>query len=361
MKILNISLDSKILDNNSAVAKRVIGYGSLVDKYVVLVLAHENKIINLSEKVKVIAVKKNFCRIYNFLKLKFNANKILSEKLDIITVQDSYFVGYLAAKLAKKFNIGLEIQVHGFEKFNGIRKILAKRVLKKANAVRVVSQRLRKKLISEFNVSGDKITVVPIYVKVRKLESYKVKKHNDEFIFLTVGRLVPVKNIEMQIEAVKKLKSLKVEKNFELWIIGDGPERKKLEKLCYALGVTRYVRFLGWQDDLEKYYSQADAFLLTSSSEGWGMAIVEAASFGLPIIMTDVGLAGEVIKNNESGIVIPVGYQPALEYAMIRLVENEDLRKKLGAGAYQAIQALPNHEQTIKKMIDSWKKAMENK
>jgi len=91
----------------------------------------------------------------------------------------------------------------------------------------------------------------------------------------------------------------------ELWIVGDGKQRQALKHEVETRLIAS-VKFQGWQDDLDKFYNQADAFLLTSNSEGWGMVVVEAASFGLPIIMTDVGLAGEVIKDGESGIVIPV-------------------------------------------------------
>ena len=69
-------------------------------------------------------------------------------------------------------------------------------------------------------------------------------------------------------------------------------------------------------------------FLLTSNYEGWGLAIIEAASFGLPIIMTDVGCAGEIIKNEESGIIIPVGDKKALAAAMTKLIQNKNFGKK---------------------------------
>jgi len=75
MKVLNISLDKNLLDKNSAVSKRMIEYGNLVDKFTVLVLADKNNEINLNDKVKIIAIKKSFCKIYNFLKLKIKPEK----------------------------------------------------------------------------------------------------------------------------------------------------------------------------------------------------------------------------------------------------------------------------------------------
>ncbi len=88
--------------------------------------------------------------------------------------------------------------------------------------------------------------------------------------------------------------------------MGDGPENENLENVSKKLGVEKQVKFWGWQNDTEKSYNQADMFILTSYAEGWPLVIVEAAQYGLPIIMTDVGSAGDLVVNNVSGLVVPV-------------------------------------------------------
>ena len=346
-----------MLEKNSHLARRVVGYGEIVDKYIVLVPTPKDEEKVLSNKVKVYGVGGRG-KILKFLRVFNLAKKLLQgEDYDLITVQDQYYLAWLAWKLARQFKIGLEIQVHGFEKFFGWRKMIAKFVIPRADAIRVVSQRLKKQMIDDFGVKEEKITVVPIYVERISHIAYRTSP-DGKFIFLTVSRLVPVKNIEMQIEALAII--VKQFPGAKLWIVGDGVERKKLEKICYELHVTRYVTFFGWQNDLGKFYSQADAFLLTSNYEGWGMVIIEAASFGLPIIMTDVGCAGEVIKDGESGIVIPVGGQKELEAAMRKIIEDEDLRQKLGEGAKKAVEELPSRGETLKLYLESWRKACGN-
>jgi len=363
MKILSLGLDNSILDKNSALAQRVIEYNNLVDKYEVIVPSQKNENIILSEKVKVYGSgggnkSAQFIKIYNL------AKKLLrEEKYDIITVQDQYYLALIGLKLSKKFNLGLEIQIHGWEKYYGLRKLIAKYVLPRAGAVRCVSQRLKRQLVSQFNVIENKITVVPIYVeKSRSLkpEPPKLNKEiNNKFIFLTVGRLVKVKNIGLQIEAMVEV--VKKYPDTELWIAGDGSERAKLEELSCELGITRYVKFLGWREDLDNYFNQADAFVLTSNFEGWGLAVIEAAGCGLPIIMTDVGCAGEVIKNSESGIVITAGDKHKLIEAMFKIIEDENLRKKLGANAKLAASRLPSEEQILELYKKSWEIAVTNK
>ena len=98
--------------------------------------------------------------------------------------------------------------------------------------------------------------------------------------------------------------------NTELWIVGDGLERKKLELEIAKYKLENSVKLFGWQNNPDEFYSQADAFLLTSNYEGWGMVVIEAADYGLPIIMTDVGCAGELIENEKSGLVVPVKIRP---------------------------------------------------
>jgi len=360
MKVLSIGTDKNIFINDSAVARRVIEYGGLVDKYAVVVPADKSQEKSLTDNVAVYGISAGskflkLLKIYNFTK------KILSlEKYDVITVQDQYYLAIVGWLLARKFDSELEIQLHGFEKFRGIRKWVAKFVLPRADSVRTVSQRLKRQLISDFGVKDDKITVVPIRVDLG-FTNYDlgIKNNNGKFIFLTAGRLVPVKNIGMQIEAMVEV--IKKYPQAELWIAGDGPERKNLEARAKRLEVSGVVRFLGWQKDLKQFYEKIDVFLLTSNAEGWPLVIVEAASFGLPIIMTDVGSAGELINNNESGLVIPVGGGQVLEEAMRKLIEDNDLRERLGKSARQAILNQPGKEEILALYKKSWERALDAK
>ncbi|OGZ34770.1 MAG: hypothetical protein A2174_02410 [Candidatus Portnoybacteria bacterium RBG_13_41_18] len=239
--------------------------------------------------------------------------------------------------------------------------------MKKADGIRVVSQRVKKSL-GQMGVAEEKISEVPIYtdntvllperspqgevegledpsMRPVKIGAYSGNKKIDKFIFLTVGRLVKVKNIKMQIEAMTE--TIKQRPDAELWIVGDGPERQKLKVKSYELKVESNIKFLGWQVDLENFYRQADVFLLTSNYEGWGLAAVEAASYGLPIIMTNVGCAGELIKDGINGLVVPVGDQKKLTEAMGQLIVDKELREALGQNAAKSVRNLLNKEENL--------------
>lgn len=356
MKILTLSLDNSIFNVNSNLAKRIIEYSSLLEKNTVVVPNFEDRKLNLNQKVNVIGVGGSH-KITVLLKI-FNLAKSLlkEEKYDIISVQDPYYLAFVALILAKKLHKGLEIQVHGWEKFYGLRKLAAFYVLPRADALRTVSQRLKRQLIARFKVKENKITVVPIYApQINLIDDSAIQPRNidnNKTVLLTVGRLVPVKNIKLQLKAMSEI--ITNYQNIELWIIGEGVQKTTLQKIVKKLGLDNSVKFFGWQENLANFYKQADIFLLTSNFEGWGMAVIEAASYNLPIIMTDVGCAGEVIKNRQSGLVIPVGGLKKLKEALIKLLDNKLLRKELGEQARQAIKNLPNKGETLSLYKKSW-------
>ena len=362
MKVLSLGLDSSIVDKQSDLARRVLDYGALTEKYIVIIPAAKNEQIDLSDKVEIFTVGGcgKFLKLFRIYNL---AKKILrQEKFDVISVQDIYYLALAAVILAQKNKIGLEFQVHGWEKFYGLRRVLAGFVLRRANAIRAVSQRLKKQLVEKFNLAEEKITVVPIFtdINIGRLKD-NGKKDKSRQVFLAVGRLVPIKNITLQIEAMAEI--TKKYSNAELWVVGDGPEFNNLKIKIKKLKLEESVKLLGQKtkEELNEIYSQADVFILTSDLEGWGLAVIEAASYGLPIIMTDVGCAGEVIKNNESGIVVPIGGKLSLIQAMETLLRDEALRQRIGEGARQAVEALPSKQETVNLYLASWRKAMDRK
>lgn len=356
MKILSIGLDETVLLPDSRLAERVIDYGNLVEKYTVFVPAAKESRVELSENVTCFGISgaNKIVRLFNIY--RGVRGLLAQESFDIITCQDQYFLGLLSYCLSRLNKIGFEVQVHGWEKARGLRMLIAKFVLPKADAVRTVSERMRGMLVKEFNVKSDKITVVPILTKTVPLHKVFYKEKRDDFIFLTVGRFVRVKNISLQIKALFDV--VKRYPRTKLWIAGSGEEEESLRSLVNELGLVENVKFWGWlnKDDLYGLYAKADCFLLTSKAEGWGVAVVEAASHMRPIIMMDVGLAGELIKDSESGLIISDRKESLVE-AMLKIINDSDLRKRLSEGARKAVEQLPAKEQTLNLYLRSWKKA----
>ncbi len=297
-----------------------------------------------------------------FLRLWKSARRaFIEDKFDIVTVQDTAYLALLAYLVARRFHASLEVQVHGFEKLHCIRKMIAGFVLRRADKVRVVSQRLMQ-LAVDFGASAEKVYVLPVYTQTTStplapLGVLPLRKggeaEGNAFTFLTVGRLVPVKNIAMQIRALARI--VREFPQARLRIVGSGILEWWLKSQVKSLKSENRVVFEGQQKDLALFYEEADAFLLTSDSEGWGVAVVEAAAYGLPIIMTDVGCAGEFIQNGENGIVIPIGGEGELAAAMERFIVDEPLRVRLGEAARASFFALPSPQAHIQKQAAEWR------
>ncbi len=377
MYVVSMALDPKCLDPESVVAFRSRAYGTLVEHYSIVVPSPQTVTVHLTDRVTAYGVGgKN--KGAQLLKMyRFVSSLIRAKKCDVITAQDMYFLGLLGLLFARRYHLGLEVQVLGIEKLTPFRKRLAVFVLKRASVVRALSHRLRERLITEFGIPEAKINVVSIYVDVNKLglnvrtlsdvdtERFKVlsEKFKETYgaytNFLTVSRLVPIKRIENQLKAVKEL--LPTFPNIMLHIVGNGPDEKVLKETVTNLSLDEHVIFHGYQSGytLGMFYIECDCFLLTSDYEGWGMVIVEAITAGLPVIMTDVGCAGELIVNGVSGLVIPAGDSKALAEAMRRIMEDSKLRSTLAEGAFHALRALPSFEVILKQYKKNWEVALE--
>lgn len=147
---------------------------------------------------------------------------------------------------------------------------------------------------------------------------------DNRLVVLYVGRLVERKGVHILLEALRGLS------NVTAVIVGDGPMRSRLEEYARAVGVD--VRFVGRRDDPGRFYPVADVVALPSSVEGLPMGLVEAAAYGKPCVATAVGGTPEVVRDGETGILVPYGDVEALRAALIRF-EDATFRAEMGRRA----------------------------
>jgi glycosyltransferase involved in cell wall biosynthesis len=156
---------------------------------------------------------------------------------------------------------------------------------------------------------------------------------------VTVGRLTPVKNMAMLVEAVARL--VDDVPDICCTIVGDGPERDRCAQFAVRLGVAERVHFAGavGQDDILEYYRDADVFVLPSFAEGVPVVYMEAMAMGLPTIGTAVGGTSELIQHGVSGLVVPPGDLDALVDALRRVLTDEALYARLSEGGRRKVVA----------------------
>jgi glycosyltransferase involved in cell wall biosynthesis len=156
------------------------------------------------------------------------------------------------------------------------------------------------------------------------LEAAKFKEeHSQNVIFTFVGRLSPIKRCDRIIETVIQVSDHIPAPHF--LIIGDGELRKSLEIQASGLPIT----FLGWESHTEDWLAISDAAILLSDNEAVPLAMIEAGLVGLPVIATNVGSMGDVVKNGINGFLVdPIINEIASK--IISLSESPELRKSLG-------------------------------
>ncbi|MDD5760196.1 MAG: glycosyltransferase [Desulfobulbaceae bacterium] len=127
-----------------------------------------------------------------------------------------------------------------------------------------------------------------------------------------VGRLVPAKGADTLLKAVKILRERGTE--FRLDLVGDGPEKANLMEMATELGIANTINFHGWVSwqELENLYANANCFVHCSRKEGFGKVILEAMSFALPLVGTDVGVSRVLIAPPSCGFIVAPGQPEAL-------------------------------------------------
>ncbi len=148
-------------------------------------------------------------------------------------------------------------------------------------------------------------------------------------LLLTVARLVRRKGLDLLLDALAGLS--REGPPAELWIAGEGPERGALEKRSRDRGLADRVRFLGQRRDVPDLLAASDVFVLPSRREGLGVAALEAMAAGRPVVASRVGGLGEVVGHEGTGLLVPPEDPAALRDALARLLNEPELRARLGA------------------------------
>ncbi|MEK7116162.1 MAG: glycosyltransferase, partial [Patescibacteria group bacterium] len=168
---------------------------------------------------------------------------------------------------------------------------------------------------------------------------------------LCVARLEPEKGVEVLLHAWPRVCA-----QFDdarLRIVGDGGERHRLELLARDLNIVEVVEFTGQHADVRPDLAWANVVAQPSHFEGWGLSVIEATAAGRPVVMTDVGCAGEIITNEKSGIVVPVGDVEKLGEGIIHLLHEPVLAGSFARAAKERVASLPSPEATAEQIRSS--------
>ncbi|OGZ07611.1 MAG: hypothetical protein A3D65_03700 [Candidatus Lloydbacteria bacterium RIFCSPHIGHO2_02_FULL_50_13] len=375
MNVLMLSTDRSVFDEDASIRRRLSEQGSLVSALHVIVVAKREepfKEIHFGRRVTVTPTRSanRFTYIVDAYRLGVQIlHTGRKNQKWLITTQDPFELGAIGYMLSRKFRIPLHLQLHTdpwsevWRKgrfLNRLRFLLALFLLKQAEGIRVVSERVKKRVL-ELGISERKVVKIPIFVDTAHFISAKpafdLRRTYPEYakIVLSIGRLEPEKNHRGLIRAFVTVH--KEHPDALLLIIGSGGERERLLRLARTLGIEECVKILPWARDVATYYKTCDVYVQPSLYEGWGLAVIEAMASGAPVVTTDVGCAGEVVEHEKSGLVIPVGDEKALARAVLRVLNNRELALSLAGNGNMAIKKLATKAETLMLYKTSWEKA----
>lgn len=259
---------------------------------------------------------------------------IKKNTFDVIHIHMSYkgsfYRKYYVTKLCKKNNKKVIIHLHGseFKDFynsgNEKRKKQIRELFTIADASIVLGEDW-KKFISGIAPKAN-VIVINNAVALPNIQTRTIS-HNRTYLFL--GALIQRKGVVDLLEAVKQMKNRNVS-NFHVLIAGSGAEENQLKEYTKQNGLQSYVDFLGWitKEQKPSLLEKADVLVLPSYNEGLPIAILEAMSYALPIISTDVGSIAEAVQEDVNGFLIAPGDVNALTDAMVKLTVNTKLWKE---------------------------------
>jgi len=168
----------------------------------------------------------------------------------------------------------------------------------------------------------------------------------DRFTVGWIGRMTGVKRADDVLLAFRRLRDDGVDAC--LCMVGDGPDRGRVERRAHELGIVRDTLFLGYQADVAPFYAAFDAFVLPSSNEGTPVTTIEALAAGRPVVATRVGGVPDVVRDGEDGFLVPAGATDALAERLHRLADDPQLRERMGRAGRERV--LPRY--SVGRLLD---------
>lgn len=312
----------------------------------------------------------SFTEMMDFLIKAIPVAKKLEERnsFDICHVFFAIPSGPIAYILKKKYGLPYVIRfgggdIPGFqERFAMVYKIIGpfeKLIWRNADALVANSSGL-KKLAENFH-NKKEILVIPNGVDSRAFsdtgseENVEENYHTDEVRLLFVSRLIERKGLQLLIPQLNVIRQQcqNVGKSVRLSVVGDGPYRDELIKITKDSHVTDIVDFCGQKSksELPKYYSESDIFIFPSKKEGMPNVVLEAMSYGLPVVMTPCEGSEELIHDN--GYIVPA---EEFEKYIVKLICNDKIRDQMGQKSKEIVKELFRWDQIANKYIELFMK-----
>lgn len=213
---------------------------------------------------------------------------------------------------------------------------LERLAIRRADRIVVVCQQMARELSAQ-GIPEERIRVIHNACLADSIEESDIAAWSDDApaIVGVVGRLSPEKGVDVAC----RVHQLVVQRcqGARLWIVGEGPEKARLQREAERRGVASSIDWFGFQEDLGPLYRRMAVLLIPSRSEGLPNVALEAMAYGVPVVGTSVGGVPEVVCHASTGFVVPPGDVEALASRVLELLHDATLRRRLGREAREAV------------------------
>jgi len=256
------------------------------------------------------------------------------------------FASWIYAGLAVKF--GAKVR-HVHTEHSGVdpsprRFFLERRLAAQTDEVVAVSKEVKRYMVDRVGVPANQICVVYNGVDARRysfdnsarsLIRSELSISENEVVAGVVARLAPVKGHSFLLEAMRIIRT----KNplVRLLVVGDGELRTELEGKATALGLSELIMFLGERHDIPRIMSAMDIYVLPSENEGMNLTLLEAMSMGLPVVARNVGGNPEIVRHDESGLLVSKQNVEQMAQGLLRLAADRAERVRMGDAARKRV------------------------
>jgi N-acetyl-alpha-D-glucosaminyl L-malate synthase BshA len=314
---------------------------------------------------------KGYIHILTYLLTLFAHLVSHRNEYDILHIQQALFpavAGVLAGKLLGKKTI-VQIHTTGSGEADDVRQLHSHRsgiavlwALREANALVGVSRAMMAEL-QALNPKGLLVSIpsVTSLVNLSQHEPSLVVRQRLGLpsgpLVVCVARLTPQKAHDVLLRAWPMVLSCCPDAH--LVLVGGGPEETRLRRLAENLGIAERVYFAGEQQEVAPYLVVSDVFVLPSRAEGLGLALIEAMSAGLPCVASRVAGISELIEDGQNGLLVEPEDVAGLAEALLKLLEDRELAKKLGDKARQSVIQTYNPDVIVSQYISLYRQLME--
>jgi glycosyltransferase involved in cell wall biosynthesis len=179
------------------------------------------------------------------------------------------------------------------------------------------------------------------------------------FLVGWIGRMTGVKRTDDVLRAFRLLRDRGVDAC--LCMVGDGPDRERVEQLASELGVMHDCLFTGYQEEIGPFFGAFDVFVLPSGNEGTPVTAIEALATGCPVVATRVGGLPDVVRDGEDGFLVEPGAVEELAERLVRLAADPGLRRTLGTAGRERVLARYGVERLVDDVDRLYRELLERK